>query len=76
MRATTALPVLGAVALALATACGSPAPERSSAFPITSRSQLVGGARALGEGEGARGLEDRVESLQHRVISEGYLVDK
>ena len=36
-------------ALAVAAACGAPVPERSAAFPITSRGQLIGGARALGE---------------------------
>ncbi len=73
MRSTTALTALATLGLALSAACGTPAPERSSAFPITSRSQLIGGARALGEVGDVRLENDRIRLIiQAPGFSRGF----
>jgi hypothetical protein len=72
-RRLTVLSSLGVAALLVAAACGSPTPERSRAFPITSRSQLVGGARALGEVGDVRLENERIRVvLQAPGFSRGF----
>jgi hypothetical protein len=70
---TTLVTALAAAGLAFAAACSSPTPERSSAFPITSRAQLVGGARALGEVGDIRLENERVRIvIQSPGFSRGF----
>ena len=72
-RRLTVLSSLGIAALLVAAACGSPTPERSRAFPVTSRSQLIGGARALGEVGDIRLENERIRVvIQAPGFSRGF----